>query len=211
MSPENEHHNDLHDPLVLLQRIHHWRTAFFGLIVLLAGIAIGGSGMFMWERHKVTKNRATRANVAIKPTQVPVNTPWGRLIVSLKKHLDLSDKQVREILPILRIHMTQLDKIKREARPRIAEQLTQMNGKITPILNDKQKRLWNQDFRKLRQQFHLDFTQNISRPQGDQPRKTDARKRTNQAKKNTDSKPSSEATKPTKKPASQRKPAQSSN
>ena len=171
MSPNNDRQNDLHDPLVLLQRIHRWRTAFFGLIILIAGAAIGASGMFMWDRHKLIKKqpprRTTQQQVATKPPPSIMNTPWGRLSVSLQKRLNLTDQQAREIRPILRTHMSQLEKIKREARPKIAEELTQMNGKVIALLNDKQKRMWSQDFRKLRQQFQLDFTRNRPRTNKD--------------------------------------------
>jgi len=153
--------NDLPDAFVLLQRIHRWRMAFFSVIILLAGTMIGASGMFIWNRHTLTKPRTQPAaktnNQQNKNAPPNTGSPWAVMGKSLDRHLKLTDEQSKELLRILRQHWTQLNKIKLEARPRIREELLAMNEKVITLLNDKQKNLWRQDFRRLQQQFQLDY------------------------------------------------------
>ena len=92
------HSRDLHDPLVLLQRVHRWRTAFIGLTILLAGIAIGASGKFMWDREQARQRarwQATRPNSPAR-WQAPDGKPaWVSLTHRLDRHLTLTDAQKR--------------------------------------------------------------------------------------------------------------------
>jgi hypothetical protein len=166
--------NDLPDAFILLQRIHRWRMAFFSVIILLAGTMIGASGMFIWNRHRLTKPRtqpvAKASNQQKKNTPPSTSTPWVAMGKRLDRHLELTDEQSKELLRVLRQHWTQLDKIKLEARPRIREELLAMNEKVIAMLNDKQKSLWRQDFRRLQQQFQLDY-----RPQPQTRRPTPGR------------------------------------
>lgn len=154
--------HDLPDPFVLLQRIHRWRMAFFSVIILLAGTVIGASGMFIWNRHRLAKPRPqpllTKADGAQKKTAAANPAPpWVVMGNKLDRHLELSDEKNKELIRILRQHWTQLNKIKLEARPKIREALLSMNEKVLALLNEKQKNLWRQDFRRLQQQFQLDY------------------------------------------------------
>jgi hypothetical protein len=154
--------NELPDAFVLLQRIHRWRMAFFSVIILLAGTVIGASGMFIWNRHRLVKSpirlAARQQNPQRKSENPDPNTPaWVTMGRKLDQHLGLSDEQHRDLVRILRQHWQQLNKIKQEARPRIRENLLSMNEKVTALLDDRQKNLWRQDFRRLQLMFQLDY------------------------------------------------------
>jgi len=45
-------HEDLVNPALLLKRALYWRMAFFSVIILLAGMAIGASGTFCGFQDK---------------------------------------------------------------------------------------------------------------------------------------------------------------
>ena len=127
------------DNLVLaMQRVHRWRMAFFGLVILLAGVAIGASlalilGRGLLEQRPPGQERSGK-----------------RMIRDMRHHLNLSPEQAEEIDPILKKHMKALRKIRTEVRPRIIEQLELMNNEISSMLNEQQQSLWQRHFQRLR-------------------------------------------------------------
>ena len=48
MSPIDPNAN----PTILLSRLHRWRMAFFGLVILMAGVVIGAGSVMIWAGHK---------------------------------------------------------------------------------------------------------------------------------------------------------------
>jgi len=112
--------------------MHRWRMAFFGLVILLAGIVIGGAAslLVVWR-------------VSMKPMPGPERSA-DRMIQGLRHELRLSPAQREQIEPIIHRHMERLDQIRREARPLIEGQLRQMNDEIAPLLDDQQRMMWRQ-------------------------------------------------------------------
>ena len=120
-----------------INKAHTWRMAFFGLIILVAGIVIGGSSMLILAPKKL-----------IKP---PPGPEFNSLIMipPLRRELGLNPEQAEKIKPILDKHMQKLNTIRIEARSEIGETLKQMNEEIAAILTDEQKQTWQHELDRL--------------------------------------------------------------
>jgi len=124
-----------------VQKAHRWRMAFFGLVILLAGIVIG----------------ATSVIVLLKPK--PVGPPAGPEFVSetmirgLRRQLGLSPEQIEKVESILQKHMQKLHEIRMNARPQIAEQLRLMNEEISSVLTEQQRQIWQERLLPLQRQL----------------------------------------------------------
>ena len=113
-----------------LKQMHRWRMAFFGLVILLAGIIIGAASMSI-----LAPNRLKR------PPQPPERAT-RMMIGRLRRELGLSPEQDDKIGPILQNHMQKLDNIRADARIEITEELREMNEGISAVLTEDQKRIW---------------------------------------------------------------------
>jgi hypothetical protein len=120
--------------------LHFWRMAFFGLVILLAGMVLGAALTLSLVRHP--------GEPAPSPEFAAV-----KMLDGLQHYLDLSDEQTEKLQPILLKHLQQLYDIRLGARSKIAEQLRQMNTEIASILNDHQKRLWHEHLQQLQGQL----------------------------------------------------------
>ena len=132
----------INNPAVsLLNKAHYWRMAFFGLVILVAGVIIGGSSMLIFAPKKL------------------INPPPGpefrsrRMIPPLSRDLGLAPEQAEKIKPILDKHMQKLDAIRIEARQEIAETLKQMNQEIAAILTEEQQQLWQRELDRLQREL----------------------------------------------------------
>ena len=123
--------------LLAMQRVHRWRMAFLGLVILLAGLAIGASLTLILGRG-LLEHRPRGREIA-----------GERMIRNLKRHLQLSSEQAEQIEPILKKHLEALHKIRIEARPKVIEQFELMNDEISSILSEQQKSLWQRHFHRL--------------------------------------------------------------
>ena len=125
-----------------MRKMHRWRMAFFGVVILLAGIVIGG------------------ALVMILAPQMLVKLPPGpefeplMMIPPLRAELGLSDEQTEKIKPIMDKYMGKLNQIRMNARTEIGDTLKQMNDEITAILTDRQKDLWRRGLERLDRELH---------------------------------------------------------
>jgi hypothetical protein len=119
-------------PNIYQVKMHRWRMAFFGLVILLAGIVIGASTVLIGKWHFLRG-----------PGLGPEHTA-DRMIQGLRHELDLSPQQRKQIEPIIHRHMERLDEIRRDARPLIKDELRRMNEEIAPILNEEQRMQWRQ-------------------------------------------------------------------
>ena len=131
---------DLTNPAVLLKRLLYWRMAFFGLVILLAGMAIGAGMTLM----------TTRAGSSEPLPALSVD----RIMRGLRYQLDLTDPQVREIRPMVRTCMEELDKIRREARPQINQELHHLGDGIASVLDNTQAARWKACQKRLMEQFN---------------------------------------------------------
>lgn len=118
-------------------KMHRWRMAFFGLVILLAGIIIGSSAVSLGRWRFLRRHNPG-------PEQA-----MFRMARGLQDNLNLSPQQRRMVEPIIRMHMEKLEEIRRNARPLIEQEMRRMKDDIFPILNEEQKARWMQMMRHL--------------------------------------------------------------
>ena len=135
MSPmgKNDHLN-----IDTIRKMHRWRMAFFGVVILLAGIVIGGASMMIFLPHKLAPSPGPEFDSL-------------RMLPSLRRDLGLTTEQSRRVKPILEKHMKELGEIRMEARADITKALKQMNKDMCELLTDRQERLWKQSLERLQQ------------------------------------------------------------
>lgn len=120
-----------------IRKLHRWRMAFFGAVILLAGIVIGGASIMILLPHKL-----------MTPPPGPEFDSL-RMLPSLRRDLGLSTEQSVRISPILDKHMKKLGEIRTEARAEITQTLKQMNEDISEVLTDRQERIWTRSLERL--------------------------------------------------------------
>lgn len=123
--------------IIAMQKMHRWRMAFFGLVILLAGIVIGISIMLIVNPSK------------FKAPLPPPEIASERMIRDLRHHLHLSPEQADIIMPILKEHLERMHEIRMGVRPQIVEQIRAMDEQISPLLNDQQRQIWRQHFQRM--------------------------------------------------------------
>ena len=135
---------DTRDNLTLdyVQKIHRWRMAFFGVVILLAGVVIGGASTMILVPHKL-----------IKPPPGP-EFESEIMIPPLRRDLGLTPEQADEIKPIMDKYMGKLNQIRMNARTEVGETLKQMNKEIAVILTDEQRQIWQQGLDRLERELH---------------------------------------------------------
>ncbi|UCD00126.1 MAG: hypothetical protein JSW66_09635 [Phycisphaerales bacterium] len=125
-----------------VQKLHRWRMAFFGVVILLAGIVIGGASMMILAPQML-----------IKPPPGPEFEPL-RMIPPLRRDLHLTAEQTEKIKPIMDKHMGKLNQIRMNARSEIGETLKQMNDEIAAVLTDEQRAIWQRGLDRLERELH---------------------------------------------------------
>ena len=125
-----------------LKKIYFWRTAFFGLVILTAGIVIGGASMSIFFTHKMTS-----------PKPRPV---YESLMPRLSQILGLTQVQTNKIKPILDGYMQHLQEIREDGRLEITNTLDQMNKEISPILAEGQKVVWSRELLRIQSELNAE-------------------------------------------------------
>ena len=124
-----------------IRKIYYWRTAFFGLIILIAGIVIGGASTSIYMTRRITR---------------PAGGPEFdslQVIPPLRRNLDLSEDQSDKIKPIIDGSMKKLRDIRENARTEIESTLQQMNKEISSILNESQRQRWQRELNRLQREL----------------------------------------------------------
>ncbi len=132
MGDSVNHYENPDSPAVLLRRLHRWRMAFFGLVILLAGMLSGAA---------VTLLVVGRIDRQVSPPPMPV---VREMLARIGPRLHLSEEQRKQIEPILVKHMERLDEIGQKGRAAIIEELKTLNEEMAAVLDDGQIRLWQQ-------------------------------------------------------------------
>ncbi len=122
-------------PTVLLRRLHHWRMAFFGMVILLAGMLSGAAVTLLMVGHL--------GHASPRPPLVPVIT---HMLGRLSGPLHLSAEQEKQIQPILQAHMARLIQIQEEGQKTIGEELRLLSQEMAGVLTEDQMRLWERLF-----------------------------------------------------------------
>jgi hypothetical protein len=128
-------------PAHYIRKMHRWRMAFFGVVILFAGIIIGGALV-----------------IILMPERIMMPPPGPefeglRILPLLRRDLDLSDEQVKKIEPILNSNMEKLRVMRESARVEIAQILEQMNSEISAVLTEEQKTRWQEGLDRLQREI----------------------------------------------------------
>ena len=124
-----------------IRKIYYWRTAFFGLVILIAGIVIGGASISIYMTHRITR-----------PPRGPEFNSL-QVIPPLRRNLGLSKEQSDKIKPIIDDSMEKLREIREDARSEIENTLQQMNKEISSILTESQRQRWQRELDRLQREL----------------------------------------------------------
>lgn len=127
-----------------IRKAYYWRNAFFGLVILIAGIVIGGASMSIFTAHRLGKPARGREFNSLQ------------VIPPLRRNLDLTKEQTEKIKPIIDEHMTKLYELRENARIEIENTLKQMNEDISKILTERQRRIWQRELDRLQREVRRD-------------------------------------------------------
>lgn len=124
-----------------IRKIYYWRTAFFGLVILIAGAVIGGATMSIMTTQRLRRSGRGREFQSLQ------------VLPPLRRDLGLSQEQSEKIKPLLDGHMEKLQDIRENARIEIEDTLRQMNEEISAILTDRQRQIWQREMSRLQQEL----------------------------------------------------------
>lgn len=137
------------------------KPVLFSVLILVSGIIIG-SGVTLMAAKRFTK-----------PVPPGPEDMSKRMIEHLVRELRLSPEQHEQVGPIVQQHMEAMEVLRQVARPKFAEIFKQMVDEIMPLLNEKQKRIWND----YSQRMQDDFRRNRQRRgSGNDPRDRDGQR-----------------------------------
>ena len=134
----NDQYNE---QMQLLLRSQRWKMAFFGLIILIAGLLIGaGSSLLIMGRP---------------PSEQPPGVEFinERTISRLQHELNLTHEQTQQVKVIFDKHLQALHQIRQQARPQIAARMNQLHTEVMAILDEQQQELWTQNIQRLTERF----------------------------------------------------------
>ena len=123
-----------------IRKIYFWRTAFFGVVILVAGIVIGSASMSILTTRKL----------AVQPPRQEYND----LVIRLRRNLELSQGQTDKIRPMIDKHMQKLQELRENARIDIINTLEQMDRQVSSVLNERQKRIWQRELLSLQRELN---------------------------------------------------------
>jgi hypothetical protein len=121
-------------PMVLLRRLHRWRMAFFGVVILLAGMLGGAAATLLIIRH-----------LGPDRPQPPVHAV-KMMLARLSGPLHLTAEQRQQVEPILQKHLAKLDQIQVDGQKAIAEELRLLSQEMDGVLTEDQMHLWDRLF-----------------------------------------------------------------
>lgn len=132
----NEQYND---QIQLLKKVHRWRLAFFGIIILIAGIVIGAAGAMIYK-----------ASAFPEPPK-GIEFVNANSMKRLKRELNLSEEQSVKIEKIFNDHLKVLSDIRKQARSQIAEEMNGLYADVLKILDKQQQEQWDKSIQRLRE------------------------------------------------------------
>ena len=120
-----------------------FKPILFSALILISGIVIGAGLTLI-----VTGNSNTRKSLPPAPEYMS-----ARMVKRIAGELNLSPEQQEQLKPIVQKHMKAMDDIRRKARPEISEELKQMNEEILSILNEPQRKIWQNRIQRMQVHF----------------------------------------------------------
>jgi hypothetical protein len=120
-----------------------FKPVFFSTLILISGIVIGAGLTFI-----ITG----RSNI---PKSLPPAPEYmsGRMVKRIAEELKLPPEQREQLEPIVQKHMKAIDDIRQDARPKIMEEIKQMNDAIMAILDEGQQQLWQKKMKHMQEYF----------------------------------------------------------
>ena len=134
-------------PTIALRRMHRWRMALSGLVILIAGITLGAAGTIMILH-------STRQTPAV-PSEPEIQTEWT--LRAMAPALNLTPEQFGSIGEILRERFEALAELRRSAWPAIQEQYEGMKSDILAVLTQEQADQWEAMSRRVDRLFDHGF------------------------------------------------------
>ncbi len=135
-----------------LLKVHRARMALFGLVILVAGVAIGAACAVIFIPRP-------------KPFPGPDPAFSGLMVAGrLERMLVLAPEQKEKIDQILKTTFEALHKIQEEAKPKIDAQIKQMNEQISAALTDDQRQKWQRELEDFQNRFHEGWRRGGGRP-----------------------------------------------
>ncbi|MBE0536099.1 MAG: periplasmic heavy metal sensor [Phycisphaerae bacterium] len=125
------------DQLQLILRMHRWKTAFFGLVILLAGLIIGASAALMYRKPPE------------RTLPQGIESVNDRTLAALQQELQLDPAQRERIRAIFAKHFKAIEDIRTEARPRIARHMNALYEEVFSVLDGPQRDKWRQSMDRL--------------------------------------------------------------
>ncbi len=124
-----------------IRKIYFWRTAFFSVVILVAGIVIGSASMSILTTRKLTTPPSPRQE-------------FNDLVIRLRRNLELTQGQTDKIRPMIDKHMQKLQELRENARIDIINTLEQMDKQVSSVLNERQKRIWRNELLNLQRDLN---------------------------------------------------------
>ena len=124
-----------------IRKIYFWRTAFFSVVILVAGIVIGSASMSILTTRKLTTPPSPRQE-------------FNDLVIRLRRNLELTQGQTDKIRPMIDKHMQKLQELRENARIDIINTLEQMDKQVSSVLNERQKRIWRSELLNLQRDLN---------------------------------------------------------
>lgn len=132
-----------HNPTIdQLQKLHRRRMAIFGLVILIAGIAIGAAlTVILMPRPK--------------PFPAGPDPTWFARMMSdrLERVLELTGEQKESIRLICRTAFEAIRKEQEDAKGPIDAAIKTMNEGISGVLTDEQNAKWQRDIEEFKKRF----------------------------------------------------------
>lgn len=144
-----EHLDSSVNPTAALRRMHRFRMAISGFVILVAGITLGVAGTLLVV--KPNEPRPPNIDDAVVMT-----------LMRFRGQLNLTDEQMDQIETILRDHFQQLEALRAEARPKIEQLLQEMKTQISAILTEQQRAEWQ----RLTDRLEMEFRRGMRRGPG---------------------------------------------
>ena len=116
------------------------RLVLLSLIILISGIIIGSAGTMLIQKKHPQKPAAGPGAAA-------------RMTHRLQERLDLTEAQIAEIEPVIKVYMDKLREIQEKARPAIREVLDDLKTDISKLLTEEQNEAWKRHLKAIERRF----------------------------------------------------------
>ncbi len=143
-------HLDSHvNPTRALRRMHRFRIAISGFVILAAGMTLGVAATLLVVKPN-------------EPRPPDIDDAVVMTLMRFRGELNLTDEQVGQIETILRDHFQQLESLRAEARPKIERLLQEMKTEISALLTEQQR----VDWQRLTDRLEMEFRRGMRRGPG---------------------------------------------